>query len=249
LKKLKPVKVYFSQDEELYDVIFHIFGFYPGNIFLYKLALRHKSAAQELFKGIRISNERLEYLGDAVLSLVVADFLFKIFPFKDEGFLTEMRSKMVSRVQLNELATKLGIDSLIEVSLSGNFPSRSMTGDALEAFIGAIYLDKGYEFTKKIVISTIIKDHLDVNELESTDLNFKSKLLEWTQKNKKVLEFKVVEEVGTGHRKQYIVEALIDQVQMGKGQGPSIKTAEQNASEKACLEIFSGNNSLQESFN
>jgi ribonuclease-3 len=238
LKKLKPVKVYLSQEKELYDVIFHLFGFYPGNIFLYKLAFRHRSAAQELFNGVRVSNERLEYLGDAVLSLVVADYLFKIFPFKDEGFLTEMRSKMVSRAQLNELSSKLGIDSLIEVSLSGSSPSRSIAGDALEAFIGAIYLDKGYEFSRKIIVSYIIKNHLDVDELESLDLNFKSKLLEWTQKNKKILEFKVVEEVGAGHHKQYVVDALIDQVVAGKGQGFSIKSAEQNAAEKVCNAIF-----------
>ncbi|MBP6977092.1 MAG: ribonuclease III [Bacteroidales bacterium] len=238
MKKLKPVKVYLSEEKDLYDVIYSIFGFYPGNIFLYKLAFRHKSAAVELFNGTKISNERLEYLGDAVLSLAVADYLFKKFPFKDEGFLTEMRSKMVSRAQLNTLAVKLGLDHLIETSLAGSTQSRSMMGDALEAFLGAIYLDKGYEFSRKIIVSHIIKHHMDINELETLDLNFKSKLLEWTQKTKKVLEFHVVEEAGFNHRKRYQVEALIDQTVVGNGTGTSIKEAEQKAAEEACNHIF-----------
>jgi ribonuclease-3 len=238
LKKLKPVKAYLSQEKDLYDAIYSIFGFYPGNIFLYKLAFRHRSAARELFNGVKISNERLEYLGDAVLSLVVADFLFKKFPLKDEGFLTEMRSKMVSRAQLNDLAMKLGLDHLIESGLAGSSQPRSMMGDALEAFMGAIYLDKGYDFTKKVIISYINKYHMDINELEVLDLNFKSKLLEWAQKSKKVLEFRVVEETGASHRKRYQVEALIDQVVVGTGSGPSIKSAEQSAAEMACNQIF-----------
>lgn len=238
MKKLKPVKAYLSQEKDLYDAIYSIFGFYPGNIFLYKLAFRHRSAARELFNGTKISNERLEFLGDAVLSLVVADYLFKKFPFKDEGFLTEMRSKMVSRAQLNTLATELGLDHLIETGLTGSNQSRSMMGDALEAFLGAIYIDKGYEFSQKIIVSSIIKYHMDINELETLDLNFKSKLLEWTQKSKKVLEFRVTEETGFKHKKRYLVEALVDQVVAGKGAGTSIKAAEQNAAEEACNSIF-----------
>ncbi len=238
MKKLKPVKVYLSEEKDLYDAIYSIFDFYPSNIFLYKLAFRHRSAAVEHFNGTKISNERLEFLGDAVLSLVVADFLFKKFPFKDEGFLTEMRSKMVSRAQLNTLAVKLGLDHLIETSLAGSSQSRSMMGDALEAFLGAIYLDKGYKFSRKIIVSYIIKYHMDINELETQDLNFKSKLLEWTQKSRKLLEFRVIEETGFSHKKRYVVEALIDQAVVGKGAGPSIKTAEQNAAEEACTRIF-----------
>ena len=110
----KPVKAHFSSEKELFEAINNIFGFYPGNIFLYKLAFRHKSVAHELKKGLKDSNERLEYLGDAILSAVVADYLFKKFPYKDEGFLTEMRSKLVSRNQFNQLAIKLGIDKIIQ---------------------------------------------------------------------------------------------------------------------------------------
>lgn len=246
MKKLKPVKVYLSQEKDLYDAIYSIFGFYPGNIFLYKLAFRHKSAAREHFNGTKLSNERLEFLGDAVLSLGVADYLFKKFPFKDEGFLTEMRSKMVSRAQLNTLAAELGLDHLIETGLTGSIQSRSMMGDALEAFLGAIYIDKGYKFTLKIIVSYIIKYHMDINELETLDLNFKSKLLEWTQKTKKVLEFRVTKETSLNHRKRYLVEALVDQVVAGKGAGTSIKAAEQNAAEEACNKIFQSDTTLAE---
>jgi len=242
LKKLKPVKAYLSQEKDLYDAIYSIFGFYPGNIFLYKLAFRHKSAAVELFNGTKISNERLEFLGDAVLSLVTADYLFKKFPFKDEGFLTEMRSKMVSRAQLNGLSLTLGLDHLIETSFStSSTQSGSMLGDALEAFLGAVYIDKGYEFTQKIIISSIIKHHMDINELETHELNFKSKLLEWTQKSKKTLEFRVTEETGSSHKKRYVVEAVVDQVVAGTGTGFSIKAAEQSAAEQACTKIFQSN--------
>ena len=137
----------FSGDKELYTAIRNIFGYYPGNISLYKLAFRHKSVAVELSNGSRVSNERLEYLGDAILGAIVAEHLFKLFPYKDEGFLTEMRSKIVSRVQLNKLSQKLGIDNLIQVNTESGNVYRSMKGDAFEAFVGALYMDKGYDFS------------------------------------------------------------------------------------------------------
>jgi len=238
LRKFKNFKLHRSSDRELSGTIKNIFGFHPGNIFLYKLAFRHRSAAQEIFNGIKISNERLEYLGDAVLSLVVADHLFKIFPFKDEGFLTEMRSKIVSRVQLNVLSRKLGIDRLVQANQSGPSPFRSIAGDAFEAFVGAMYMDKGYDFTKKIIINRIIKLHIDIDELETLDINPKSTLLEWSQKMKKTLDFKVIGEINTGMKKQYIVEVFIDDVSYGQGQDFSIKGAEQLAAEEACKTIF-----------
>jgi ribonuclease-3 len=238
LKSFKPVKIYLSPDKELFRTIKNIFGFYPDNIFLYKLAFRHRSAAQELFNGVKVSNERLEYLGDAVLNLVVADYLYKTFPFKDEGFLTQMRSKIVSRAQLNDLSRKLGLDRLIQKSQNSLSQFRSIAGDTFEAFIGAMYFDRGYEFTKKIIINRIIKFHLDIDEIETMDVNPKSTLLEWTQKMKKMLNFRVIEEVGTGPQKQYIVEVYIDDIPSGKGQDFSIKGAEQLAAEKACNSIF-----------
>lgn len=235
MKVFNPVKAYFSSEKDFFESIKNIFGFYPENIFLYRLAFRHKSVAHELKDGIKDSNERLEFLGDAILSAAVADYLFKKFPFKDEGFLTEMRSKLVSRNQFNKLAIKLGIDKFVQSTQDANNVPKSIYGDAFEAFIGAIYLDKGYDFTKKLIIEKIIKIHLDIEEIESTDKNFKSKLIEWVQKEKMSLDFKVVGEIGEGNFKQYIVEVFIDEESYGQGQDFSIKAAEQNAAEKACI--------------
>jgi len=231
--KLRPLRFYLSNEKHFYEAIKNIFGFYPENIFLYKLAFRHKSQSEVLLNGIRVSNERLEFLGDTVLSTVVADHLFRMFPFKDEGFLTEMRSKIVSRAQLNKLSLRLGIDQLIIHTQEKNNVYRSIKGDAFEAIIGAIYLDKGFEFTRKVLINRVIKNNFDLNELIATDVNFKSKLIEWAQKEKRTLEFIVVQEVGAGYHKQYVVDVLISNEVVGTGRDYSIKGAEQNAAMKA----------------
>lgn len=242
--KLRPIRFYLSKEKHFYEAIKNIFGFYPENIFLYKLAFTHKSQAEELLNGIRISNERLEFLGDTVLSTVVADHLFRIFPYKDEGFLTEMRSRIVSRAQLNKLSLRLGIDQLIIHTQEKNNVYRSIKGDALEAIIGAMYLDKGYNFTRKILINRVIKNNFDLTELINTDINFKSKLIEWVQKEKKTIEFNVVQEVGTGYHKQYVVEVLVNNETAGTGRDYSIKGAEQNAAMKA-IEFFGINGNLK----
>lgn len=231
--KLRPLRFYLSNEKHFYEAIKNIFGFYPENIFLYKLAFRHKSQSEVLLNGMRVSNERLEFLGDTVLSTVVADHLFRMFPFKDEGFLTEMRSKIVSRAQLNKLSLRLGIDQLIIHTQEKNNVYRSIKGDAFEAIIGAIYLDKGFEFTRKVLINRVIKNNFDLNELIATDVNFKSKLIEWAQKEKRTLEFIVVQEVGAGYHKQYVVDAIINNEVVGTGRDYSIKGAEQNAAMKA----------------
>jgi len=235
LKLFKSGKSHFSDDKNLFESIKNIFGFYPENIYLYKLAFRHKSVAHELKEGVKDSNERLEYLGDAILSAIIADFLFKKFPFKDEGFLTNMRSKIVSRNQLNNLSLKFGLDKLIQSTKDATSQSKFLNGNAFEAFIGAMYIDKGYEFAKKIIIEKIIKYHIDIEKLESTDTNYKSKMIEWVQKEKKSIDFKLIDEIGEGNLKQYVVEIIIDGDVYGKGQDFSIKRAEQNASEKACI--------------
>ncbi len=235
--KIKPIRFYLSKEKHFYEAIKNIFGFYPENIFLYKLAFRHKSQAEELQNGIRVSNERLEFLGDTVLSTVVADYLFRMFPYKDEGFLTEMRSRIVSRTQLNKLSLRLGIDQLIIHTQEKNNVYRSIKGDAFEAIIGAMYLDKGYTFTRKVLIDRVIKNNFDLNELINTDLNFKSKLIEWAQKEKKSIEFNVVQEVGAGYHKQYVVNVMVNGEVAGNGRDYSIKGAEQNAAMKA-IEFF-----------
>lgn len=204
---------------------------------MYKLAFRHKSQAIELNNGSRVSNERLEYLGDAILSAVVADHLFKMFPYKDEGFLTEMRSRIVSRVQLNKLSQKMGIDTLITANTENNNVYRSMKGDAFEALIGAIYLDKGYNFTRQIIIEKIIKQHFDLQDLENNNTNYKSRIIEWSQREKRSVEFVILNEVGHGYNKQYVVDVLVDKISLGKGRDYSIKGAEQDAAMKALLQL------------
>lgn len=226
------LKVYFSTDKDFIRSVKNIFGFNPYNVSLYKLAFLHRSVAIEQ-NGHKISNERLEYLGDAVLSSIVADYLFKKFPYKDEGFLTEMRSKLVSREQLNKLSRKLGLDQLIRSNQDSKAVYRSMEGDAFEAFIGALYIDHGYNFTRKVVIKRIINVHFDIDELEKMELNYKSKLIEWSQKERKIIEFNTVTEVGTGSNKQYIVEVRVESEIYATGQDFSIKGAEKIAAEKA----------------
>lgn len=242
MKLIAPLKGLISKDKKLTNFIKNVFGYYPENILVYKLALCHRSAATEIIKGVKISNERLEYLGDAILSAVIADFLFRKFPNKDEGFLTEMRSRIVSRDHLNKLAEKLGFGKFI-ITANGSNLYRSMNGDAFEAFIGAAYLDKGYNFTKKVIVNRIIKFHIDMDDVESRDQNFKSKLIEWAQREKKQMEFTVIEEEGSGYKKQYVVAAMVDQVSYGTGRDYSIKKAEQHAAEKA-MQFIAENNAL-----
>jgi len=226
------VKALFSADKELSQSLKNIFGFYPGNIFLYQLAFKHKSVSSETLNGYKLSNERLEYLGDAILGAAIADFLFKKFPYKNEGFLTEMRSRIVSRASLNKLSQKLGLDKLVNYSNDGRSKFRSLNGDAFEAFIGALYLDKGFQFTQKIIITRIVEMHIDLENLEKSDYNFKSKLIEWAQKEKQQLDFKMIGETGEGYEKMYIVEVIIDETSYANAKDFSIKGAEQLAAEK-----------------
>jgi ribonuclease III len=223
---------FFSSDKKLCRSIKNIFGFYPRNVFLYQLAFRHKSAAREILNGLKMSNERLEYLGDAVLSSIVADYMFKRFPYKEEGFLTEMRARIVSRAQLNKLSVKLGLDSLVKSDMYSH-QSKSMHGNAFEAFVGALYLDKGYNFTKRIVLKRVIEVHLDIEKIQNEDTNFKSQLIEWSQKEKIPIEFKVINEIGNGYGKQYRVELQVNNEPFTTGLDYSIKGAEQIAAGKA----------------
>ena len=233
----KPVSAEFSSDKQLKQAIKSILGYKPGNIYLYHLAFLHKSATQETHNGIRINNERLEFLGDAILDAVAADYLFKTFPTKDEGFLTEMRSKLVSRATLNKLSQKMGIDQLIQLDGSSSGTFRSFKGDAFEALIGAMYLDKGYDFTRKIILERIIRYYFNMDELVNQEVNFKSKIIEWSQREKKLVQFNVVDEVGSGYKKQYIVELQVNGENIARGQDYSIKGAEQNAAEKSWQKI------------
>ena len=206
---------------------------------MYKQALRHKSTAREVKEGVKDSNERLEYLGDAVLGSIIADFLFQKFPYKDEGFLTEMRSKLVNRSQLNKLSEKIGIKNFVIADKDSIKSNSSIYGDAFEAVIGAIYLDKGYPFTKKIIINRIISSYYDINELEATEFNFKSRLIEWAQKERKTILFKVTDSKDLNIYKKHSVQVFIDNVIFGEGIGNSIKVAEKTAAEVAWNKILS----------
>ena len=237
---LPILKSYFSADKQLYQSIKNILGFYPENIFVYKLAFLHKSASQETRNGMKISNERLEYLGDTILSTVVADLLFKKYPYNDEGFLTELRSKIVSRANLNKLSKKMGINRLIQHDNESNNLYRFIDGDAFEALIGAVYLDKGFNFTRSVIVNRIIQVHLDIDELEHKQWNFKSKLIDWTQRERKTAGFNVVGVIGGGYTKQYKVELTIDGESIAFGQDYSIKAAEQLAAEKAYMLLLNG---------
>jgi len=227
------LRFYFSSERDLRKAIKNIFGFYPGNIFLYRLALRHKSASIKQKDGIKINNERLEYLGDAVLSAVVADYLFKHFPYKDEGFLTEMRSKIVSRASLNRLSFKLGIKNYMLISASDKHQMKSVGGDAFEAFIAALYLDRGYNFTSKIIVKRILKMHFDLDALEESEISYKSKLIEWAQKEKNQLDFSIINQQTIKGHNQYKVEVIINQKGTSSAFDSSIKGAENLAAEKA----------------
>ena len=225
-------------DKALYDYIHNIFGFYPKNIALYRVAFTHKSVAAETVGNYHVSNERMEYLGDAVLSTAVADYLFHTYPTQPEGFLTEMRSRIVSRASLNKLSEKLGFGDYIRHTPDVGNNAHSMGGNAFEALMGAIYLDRGFDLAKHIIIDRIVRIHIDLEQLQTTDVNFKSKLLEWSQKQKKSTVFKMLEEIGEGHKKQFHVQIVIDEQPYGDAIDRSIRGAEQLAAEKTWKLLF-----------
>jgi ribonuclease-3 len=236
---LSNFRILFSKNKKLSKFIYNILGFIPHNIFLYELAFTHKSIITENhpLQQYPLSNERLEFLGDAILGAIIAEFLYKKFPLKDEGFLTEMRSKIVSRNNLNKLAQKLHINDYLVCSISHNAMNSSIYGDAFEALIGAIYFDKGYKFAYKIITERIIKYHIDIENLLTIETNFKSKILEWSQKEKKHIEFRLIKEDNLQNNKLYTIELLIDNSLIAIGKDFSIKKAEQNAAEIALQKL------------
>ena len=216
----------------------NILGCKPGNILLYKIALIHKSCSHKDSKGNKINNERLEYLGDTVLSTVVGDFLFKKYPLQGEGFLTEMRSKIVSRASLNALSKKMGLTDIIEYNKGGNANFISMGGDAFEAIVGALYLDKGYKTTYNILVKRVLAIFLDVEKIESTGWNYKSKIIDWGQKTKRKISFEVSELTELKGRKQYRAEVVIDGIHQQSAIAYSIRSAEQLAAEKTFKKLI-----------
>lgn len=217
--------------------MYRLLGYFPTNVKIYKQAFIHNSTAENIRElRIKNSNERLEYLGDAVLGVIIAEILFKRFPFQGEGFLTEMRSKSVSRKKLSEIAHRMGIHQYLDLDPSvkkNKLALKGISGNALEALIGAVYLDKGYSYTKKFVERKIVIPYLDFEHLKDHTENFKSILNQWAQKERKTLEFKVIDEQGKNHSKLYTIAVVIDEKELGVAQGKTKKHAEQLASEIA----------------
>ena len=205
-------------------------GTTPGDLPLYRQALRHVSAVTEDRPDLP-DNERLEFLGDAVLDAIIGDLLFSTYPDRGEGFLTRMRSKLVSRSQLNLLAKRIEIEKVMESNVIRAHES-SVPGNAMEAVIGALFLDKGFERTRKVVVG-LLRAHFDLQEIEKEDRDGKSRLLEWGQKRRKKVEFVITEEGGNGRGRSYVAEVRIDGHVRGTGKGASKKVAEQDAAQSA----------------
>jgi ribonuclease-3 len=212
----------------------NVLGFTPGNIDLYTTALSHRSVKETPEEN----NERLEYLGDAILSAVVADFLFKKYPRKGEGFLTEMRSKMVNRQQLNDIAVKMGLKKITKFNkIDGSLKNSQIFGNTLEAVVGAIYLDRGYRKTNQWIVKRIIAPHLFMDDLELQDINVKNKLIGWANKQGKLIDFITLEERQERGRRLFVVGVNVDNETIAAGRGFNKKDASQMAAQLAAEKL------------
>jgi ribonuclease-3 len=224
-----------SEDESSFETqLKNVLGIQSGNILLYRTALSHRSVKETADEN----NERLEYLGDAILSAIVADYLFKRYPYKGEGFLTEMRSKMVNRQQLNDIALKMGLRKLTFYNKFDNaLKGSQIFGNTLEALVGAVYLDKGYRKTHNWVLKQIVIPHMFVDDLELIDINLKNKLIGWANKNGKTLTFELAEEKMEGSRRLFTINAMLDGELLAFGKGYNKKDASQIAAQVAVEKI------------
>ena len=231
IKLLSVLTPLSKKDKEFKQKLKNILGFSPTNIALYKQAFRHSSSSNEITEHLQ-SNERLEFLGDAILGAVVAEYLFKLFPTKDEGFLTQMRSRIVNGQNLFMLSKKFGFDILLNSRLTKKEKvSSSAYGDAFESFIGAVFMDKGFEVAKKFILNRIIKSHLDINELLQNDTDYKSQFQILMQRQKKQFEYTILKEDYSGKEKLYAVQLSIDGVEQAVFEHRSKKVAEQKVAQ------------------
>lgn len=215
----------------------NILGFEPKNISLYKTALTHRSVRE----GADENNERLEYLGDAVLSALIADYLFKRYPYREEGFLTEMRSKMVNRQQLNEIAIRMGLKKItLYNKMDGSLKISQIFGNTLEALVGAVYLDFGYKKTSRWVQQYIILPHMFMDDLENLEINHKNKLYGWANKNGKVLEFETLNEKLENGRRLFTIAAVVDGATIAEAKAFNKKDASQLAAQIAVEKLGIG---------
>ena len=234
------IQFYFGKDRAFARTIHNVTGVMPVELEIYRLAFRHSSIANDSFK-LSLSadcNERLEYLGDSILGAVVAEYLYKRYPTKSEGYLTEMRSKIVGRNSLNVIGMKLGLEKILESNIKAGHLHRSYAGNTLEALVGAIYLDQGYTRTKKFILRRLLTPHFDLKELEDQNLNFKSQLLEYLQKNKFPMPyFVLVEEKNHGAIKEFIVDCKVAHLTIGTSSDSKKKNAEQKAAEQGLINL------------
>jgi len=219
-----------SPDKQLLLQLEHLLGFTPKRVAYYRLALMHRSKPEE----VTDSNERLEFLGDAILGAIVAEYLFKKYPYQPEGYLTELRSRIVRRETMNNVALRMGLNKMVQYNQNDRGLSRShIFGNALEALIGAVYLDQGFIKTRKFILNQFIKSYIDLDMMESTDTNFKNQLLSWAQRNNKVLTFDTLDEKLEGTRKLFTVGIMLDGVLVISGTGYNKKEAGQVAAKNA----------------
>ncbi len=235
---LDRVKFVFRKDKKLYADLYRILGFYPHNIDIYRQAFSHRSIATRNEKGSPINNERLEFLGDAVLGAAVSDILFRHFDRKREGFLTSTRSKIVSRDSLNKLANDLGIAKLVKSSAKNNTHNSYLGGNAFEALVGAIYLDRGYKTARWFIKNRIMGKLMDLDGVAKKEVNFKSKLLEWSQKNHIKSEFGLSStENGNTNSPVFTSVISVEGIRIGEGTGYSKKESQQIAAKEALIRL------------
>lgn len=236
--QIDKIRLLFHKDKESYFCFYKILGFYPRNIQLYQQALLHKSTSIRSEKGRPLNNERLEFLGDAILDAIVGDIVYKHFEGRREGFLTNTRSKIVQRETLNKLAVTTGLDKLVKYSTRSSSHNSYMYGNAFEAFIGAIYLDQGYERCKRFIEEKIFKNYIDLDKMSRKEVNFKSKLIEWSQKSKVEVSFELIEQfLDEDYNPMFHTEIRIEGISAGKGTGYSKKESQQNAAQAALKKI------------
>lgn len=232
------IKLFSSPRKEFYLFLKRLIGFYPQTLSYYDTAFTHRSTSRLNTQGQAVNNERLEYLGDAILGAVIADFLYNRFPMEDEGFLTKMRSKLVNRAILTSLTHEMGLNRFIDANTNNAVEKSHIYGDALEALIGAIYLDKGYLAAKFFITKRILSRYIDLHQLEQLDLNFKSRLIEWSQKGKRDVKFDTVEEYpDNGRHPRFVSKVEADGKVVGLGTGSSKKEAQQNAAREALKKL------------
>lgn len=236
--QINKIRLLFHKDRESYLCFYKILGFYPRNIQLYQQALLHKSTSIRSEKGRPLNNERLEFLGDAILDAIVGDIVYKHFEGRREGFLTNTRSKIVQRETLNKLAVEIGLDKLVKYSTRSSSHNSYMYGNAFEAFIGAIYLDQGYNRCKHFMEEKIFKNYIDLDKMSRKEVNFKSKLIEWSQKSKVEVSFELIEQfLDEDYNPMFHTEIRIEGISAGKGTGYSKKESQQNAAQAALKKI------------